>query len=334
MSIDTERPEVVTAPVQETIRLEYPGLSILVPDDGSTSVRFNGVPATLKTHWWRLLRALAERPGEPLTDEYLLSKLYPEGEEPAGRDIVKVYMSHLRHVLDTVNARHLIQTVRAGGYILLPPDGHERSKEAPRVTHTIIHNNVKLEVDEHRILRIGDQVVVLAPGELEIFLLLLNARGKIVSKEAMYEAIYDGYPTLEQPTQKILDVRRCKIVGKLVQANPQLADLIETVWGRGYKMGQAEPLPDEDPPGFVARPHVVVPMFGKLTLSDLPSPTCRWVIGRKAIVVHLVNGNVLSLERLLARYPDLTPKEFERWKSVLADKGTPGLRVTHGRRYT
>jgi two-component system cell cycle response regulator CtrA len=59
---------------------------------------------------------------------------------------------------------------------------------------------------------------------------LLTVRGDIVSREQVFAYLYMGE---EIPDVKILDVFICKIRGKLRRSG---LDLIQTVWGRGYKV--------------------------------------------------------------------------------------------------
>lgn len=73
---------------------------------------------------------------------------------------------------------------------------------------------------------------------------------------------------------------------------------------------------------------VVGPKATILTLDDLPAPnTKRWVIRRKAEVVHAVRGGLLSYEQALARY-NITPAEYADWETHYKNYGLEGLRVT------
>lgn len=59
---------------------------------------------------------------------------------------------------------------------------------------------------------------------------LLTVRGDIVTREQVFEYLYEAGSS---PEPKILDVFICKIRGKLRRSG---LDLIETVWGRGYRV--------------------------------------------------------------------------------------------------
>ena len=73
-------------------------------------------------------------------------------------------------------------------------------------------------------------------------------------------------------------------------------------------------------------------MGGKLTLADLPLPTCdRWSARKKAEVVAAVNGGLLSEQAAIARY-GLCDEEYRGWSIGSARAGLSGLRVTRLRR--
>jgi hypothetical protein len=64
------------------------------------------------------------------------------------------------------------------------------------------------------------------------------------------------------------------------------------------------------------------------TISELPSPdTKRWVVRRKAIVVHAVRDGAISLQEACRRYR-LSFEEFLAWQRAIERYGIPGLRVT------
>ncbi|WP_347304503.1 DUF1153 domain-containing protein [Croceibacterium sp. TMG7-5b_MA50] len=78
---------------------------------------------------------------------------------------------------------------------------------------------------------------------------------------------------------------------------------------------------------------VIGPLGLPITLADLPPPdTKRWVIRRKAEVVAAVNGGLLTIDEVLARY-GLTLEEFAGWQRGFDRSGMLGLRVTHAKQY-
>ena len=63
-------------------------------------------------------------------------------------------------------------------------------------------------------------------------------------------------------------------------------------------------------------------------LPELPSPdTRRWVVRRKAVVVHAVRNGTITLQEACRRY-SLSVEEFLGWQRAIEQYGIPGLRVT------
>ena len=69
-------------------------------------------------------------------------------------------------------------------------------------------------------------------------MLLLNKANKVISKSAIYDAIYGMEE--DQPFDKVIDVYICKIRKKIDAVAPDGDSHIETVHGRGYKFAPAE----------------------------------------------------------------------------------------------
>ncbi len=62
--------------------------------------------------------------------------------------------------------------------------------------------------------------------------------------------------------------------------------------------------------------------------GELPSPdTKRWVVRRKAVVVHAVRSGSITLQEACRRYR-LSVEEFLAWQRAIERYGIPGLRVT------
>ena len=82
------------------------------------------------------------------------------------------------------------------------------------------------------------------------------------------------------------------------------------------------------------RPALVIGPLGEpLSLDSLPAPhTTRWVVRRKAEVVAAVNGGLLSIDEVCARY-NLTIEEFASWQRSVDRSGMQGLRVTRLQHY-
>ncbi|MEQ1542351.1 MAG: DUF1153 domain-containing protein [Novosphingobium sp.] len=73
--------------------------------------------------------------------------------------------------------------------------------------------------------------------------------------------------------------------------------------------------------------RIIGPFREVLTRDSLPPPnTTRWVASRKAQVVSAVQGGLLTLEEVMARY-NLSLEEFYSWQRAMDRAGVSGLRV-------
>jgi Protein of unknown function (DUF1153) len=70
----------------------------------------------------------------------------------------------------------------------------------------------------------------------------------------------------------------------------------------------------------------VAVMVDNIDLTKLPPPdTNRWVVSRKAAVVHAVRDGSISLREACQRYT-LSIEEFLAWERAVDRYGIPGLR--------
>jgi capsule polysaccharide export protein KpsC/LpsZ len=73
--------------------------------------------------------------------------------------------------------------------------------------------------------------------------------------------------------------------------------------------------------------RIIGPHAEVLTRDSMPaSGTTRWVASRKAQVVAAVEGGLMTIDEVMARY-NLSPEEFYGWQRALHTAGVPGLRV-------
>lgn len=93
--------------------------------------------------------------------------------------------------------------------------------------------DLTLDVDQHDVTAHGVRVNLTAK-EFAILELLVLRRNMIMTKDAILSQIYGG---MDEPEIKIIDVFICKIRNKLTKAG--LANVISTVWGRGYTVKDA-----------------------------------------------------------------------------------------------
>lgn len=102
---------------------------------------------------------------------------------------------------------------------------------------TLKVGGLQLNQDSRDVLVAG-QPVQLTGKEFAILELMILRKGMVLTKEAFLNHLYGG---MDEPDMKIIDVFICKLRKKLAQAGA--AELIETVWGRGYMIREprAEP---------------------------------------------------------------------------------------------
>lgn len=102
----------------------------------------------------------------------------------------------------------------------------------------------RLTVDlNQRCILVDGRHVHLTDKEYVILETLALRRGRIVTKEHLMDALYAGQ---DEPLMKIIDVFVCKLRKKL---GDMLGDsgLVETVWGRGYRISETVASARSDP---------------------------------------------------------------------------------------
>jgi two-component system cell cycle response regulator CtrA len=147
----------------------------------------------------------------------------------------------------------------ADDYITKPFDQHElvariqaivrRAKGFSQPTLTV--GPLTLNLGSREVLVEGRNVH-LTGKEYAVLELLTLRKGIVLTKEAFLNHLYGG---MDEPEVKIIDVFICKLRKKLAQAGA--ADLIGTVWGRGYVLrdpatGARITIPPERPAAAVA----------------------------------------------------------------------------------
>lgn len=87
-----------------------------------------------------------------------------------------------------------------------------------------------------RDVSVGDTSVELTSKEYQMFELLCLRKGNVVSKESFLDHLYGG---MDEPEMKIIDVFICKLRKKIEKSGAS-TPLIQTVWGRGYRVNTDE----------------------------------------------------------------------------------------------
>lgn len=83
--------------------------------------------------------------------------------------------------------------------------------------------------------------IKLSKREHSVFQHLALNSNKVISKEAIYDAVYGA--SIDQPFDKVIDVYICKLRKKIATAADSGWQYIETVHGRGYKLSTPEQMP-------------------------------------------------------------------------------------------
>lgn len=85
-------------------------------DDKGCEVSCQGQRARLTVQEFRVLKALATKPGVTVTRPELELALYGAAEKAAASNVVEVLVARLRRKLKDIGAPNQLQTVRGTGY--------------------------------------------------------------------------------------------------------------------------------------------------------------------------------------------------------------------------
>ncbi len=91
-----------------------------------------------------------------------------------------------------------------------------------------------LELDDHtRKVTVGGEEVHLTPIEYKILRLLVMEKGKVLSIDQIYRAIWKMQPIGADNTIAV----HIRHIREKIEANPKEPKLLKVVWGTGYKVG-------------------------------------------------------------------------------------------------
>ena len=124
------------------------------------------------------------------------------------------------YLIKPFNMQELVARLHA---LVRRSNGHARN--------VLQFGNVTLDLTA-RDVKVGETRVDLTAKEYQMFELLCLRKGNVVSKESFLDHLYGG---MDEPEMKIIDVFICKLRKKIEKAGAD-APLIETVWGRGYRV--------------------------------------------------------------------------------------------------
>lgn len=145
-------------------------------------------------------------------------------------DLSEVFILHLGHGDENLWNK-LVDLLDENGYQI---NHLETSNKTLRL---LKFDGLEIIPDQHQVL-VNDKEVILTGKEFQILMLLVQNRGRVFSKEQIYdcvwnnEYVYDG----RNMTAYINKIRR------KIEPNPARPRYILTVWGVGYKFnGEIEP---------------------------------------------------------------------------------------------
>jgi len=215
-------------------------------------------------------------------------------------------------VLPSVSAETRIKFYDAGADVVLPDvhmgevmaaltalvrraNGHKSS--------VITVGNVSVDIAARRVT--VDGTLVKLPGkELDLLSFLFMRTGKLVSKDAIFSHLYEAHN--EPLSNKIVDVFICKTRTRLAASGA--ADVIETVWGQGYRVTD-KPTQWKGRPGSALDAMVLLYEKGRMTFDQ--------------ILNELPNLSLDALTRSLRKNKTLLNKTTVRGRAVfeLNDEG-------------
>jgi DNA-binding winged helix-turn-helix (wHTH) protein len=132
-------------------------------------------------------------------------------------------------------------------------------------------------------------------------------RGKVCTLQMFAAEMYPGKIGRNLPGQKIMDVMINRIRKKLCKF--ESPDSIDTVWGRGFRLGKPEPS-----------------VLSKYIPAELQSVD-RWTPQRKEEVLLLIK-KLKSPKAVFDFFTDLSQEELTEWRELYKESDRSSLRAT------
>ena len=312
---------------------ELPGIGRFVFAAGEATITLDHDQVTVNdTHVHltpselRLFTAIAQKLGVAADKQELLARMETSSEDPAS---INVRITGIRGALR--NAHPDAEAILPHGMLAIPAHFYVSPKARPVAQierFRFMYGGAAIVMYDNGDIFVNDELVELTESEHGVFTFLAVHAGATCTKDMLLRYLYDERGT-KRPGYKIIDVFVCKLRKKLVDVDSRICGFVTTEWGRGYVLGNPAAPTAKPADHAPANPGAAVSVgLGIYTREDLPAPGCHWVARRKAVVIRLLERGAVTLEELMARYPDLTEEEIENWRRRLTNAGLPGLRVT------
>ncbi len=115
-----------------------------------------------------------------------------------------------------------------------------RLRAAPenRGNSSVVQRNIRLNLEQRQVI-IGVERVGLTPNECQLLKVLLRKKGEIVGKDELVQAVWSGRFYNDENVLRVT-IRRLRTK---IEPNPSQPMLVETVYGKGYRLSSQVPKP-------------------------------------------------------------------------------------------
>ncbi|MFD1412322.1 response regulator transcription factor [Oceanobacillus jeddahense] len=110
------------------------------------------------------------------------------------------------------------------------------NQQTDSITENLYHAGIHLDLNAYE-LHIHGEIKQLREKEFQILKLLMSHPNRVFTKEYLYETIW-GEPYLKSDENKIMV--HIRMLREKVETDPSSPQLIQTIWGIGYKLGEGD----------------------------------------------------------------------------------------------
>ncbi|MGI5977077.1 MAG: winged helix-turn-helix domain-containing protein [Candidatus Limivicinus sp.] len=104
------------------------------------------------------------------------------------------------------------------------------SQKTAKTDEQIVSGELTIRANSRQVFRAGEEIQ-LTPKEFDILQLLARSKGKVFTKEEIYNAVWEGGYLLDD-SNIMAFIRKIR---KKIEPDPDKPSYILTVWGKGYK---------------------------------------------------------------------------------------------------